>query len=498
MNGKIKDNGVEERRLQVIVSTLRIIFLLGLVIYFIFFVYNAFVTILHPYPIDYAEGISLDRVDKLSQGINVYHDISTYPYICCQYMPVAYLILAAFAKIFGASLALGRISSLVTSLLVGALIYKIVDEKTQGKYVAIVSSLLFFASPFTYVQGHVFGDIMTMGILFSLIGVYLLLKYEESKKVYLCLPFFLLAVYTKQPFIVAPVASFIYLFLKDKKTSITLAGVYAISGLFLFLLLNYLTGGQFYFHTIASNCWPYSILQLAYEYIRTIMIHIVLFAFAGSFVLYTTIKGGYREKHGIFIIYFVISALMALTVGKIGASAISYMLELVAVSCILFGFFFDRIKREIEGTTMIPVLVGGLLIFQLVAFAHAPYVADSAFSGSTTPTVEDKMVGEEVSSYVKNMSGKILSEDAGFVVINGKELLVDTTLVAQLYRVGLFDQSELVSDVQDREFSLILLKFDVESVTKHQRFTDEMLDAIRANYHLVEKIGENYMYEPNE
>lgn len=492
MSKKDQNNNRGAKEFEFISKSLRILFLVGLVIYFLFFLSNAFITILHPYPIDYAEGISLDRVIKLSQGINIYHDISTYPNICCQYTPVAFLIFAFFSKIFGASLALGRSASLITSIIVGVIIYGIVKEKTRDNYIAITSSLLFFASPFTYIQSHVFGDIMAMGILFSLIGIYLVFKYEDSKKIYFCIPFFILAVYTKQSFITAPLASFLYLFLKDKKLSIKMALIYAISGLLLFWLANYLTGGQFYFHTMTSNGWPFSITKMIYEYVMTIQIHLVLIGFALAFCLITVI----RREYNLFVTYFTFSTLLAVTVGKIGGSAISYMLEPIALSCILFGVFFERMEQKIKKNELATILVFTLLILQLVSFAHAPYVADSVFSGSTTPTMEDRIIGQEVSAYMKNTSGKVLSEDAGFVVINDKDLLVDPVLVTQLHRVGLFDQSEILNDIQNGDFSLILLKFDVKEVEHYGHFTDEMIEGIRNNYYLVETIGENYIYEP--
>lgn len=472
---------------------LKILFLCGLVIYLLFFLYNACISIVHPYQIDYAEGISLDRVRKLSRGISIYIDISTYPHICCQYTPVAYILYTGLAKIFGASLALGRSASLVTSILVGALIYGIVKENTRDRYIALISSLLFFASPFAYFQAHVFGDIMTLGILFSLIGIYLITRYERTKRVYFCVPFFLLAVYTKQTFIAAPIASFIYLFAKDRKLTIKIAGLYVLSGLCLFLLANHLTEGRFYFHTLASNLFPYTIFNLVFRYVKTIQLHFILLSFAGAFALHAVI----RRQSNIFVIYFVISAIIAITAGKVGASAISYMLELIAVSCILFGFCFAGVQQQIRESELANTLVGVALIFQLVVFAHVPYFADSIFRGSTTPTMTDRINGQKVSSYVKNTTGKVLSQDAGFVVLNNKELLVDLFLFTQLYRKDLVDQSELVSDIQNKEFSLILLKFDVKKAERSDCLTDEMLNAARNSYHLVETIGGNYIYEPN-
>ncbi|MBU0671465.1 MAG: hypothetical protein KJ732_00385, partial [Candidatus Margulisbacteria bacterium] len=65
------------------ISKIKIFLLFALLIYFAFLIFNAAVTIVFPYPVDYAEGISLDRVCKISQWRwdGIYDDIAQYPYL---------------------------------------------------------------------------------------------------------------------------------------------------------------------------------------------------------------------------------------------------------------------------------------------------------------------------------------------------------------------------------------------------------------------------------
>lgn len=476
-----------------LLTSFKILFLLGLIVYFIFFVYNAYASMMYPYHITYADGIGLDRIQKLSQGINVYHELSAYPYVPCQYPLVAWLLLTGLAKVFGTSLAIGRVYSFITSILVGVLIYKIVKTQTKDKYISIVSSLIFFASPFTYLQASVFGDIMATGIIFSLIGVCLVLKYQNSKMIFFCIPFFLLAGYTKQVFIAAPIASVIYLLFKNKRLSLQIGSLYVIFGTSIFLLINYLTNGQFYFHVVSSNqAYPFSLFTLIYHLVLTIQTHLVLFALATAFAMYLI----YKRENNIFVIYLIILIPMMITLGKAGSSPISYMLETIAISCILFGSFFSRVI-QCKKDKILPVLVGLLLILQLVTFVHAPHVIDNMYMRSTTPTENNKNVTQEVSLYINNASGKMLSEDMGILVINNKELLVDIAAITHLHREGISMQGEIVSDINNRNFSLILLRFDVNTTNHYHSVTDEMLVGVRNNYHLEKCIGLNYIYLPN-
>ena len=482
-------NFINQDRSNSLFKLLYGLFFVGLVIYFVFYIFNACQSIIYPYQLDYGEGFLLYFAHALSQGHNIYQDISTYPFIPGLYPPVYSLVCAGLVKISGISFSTGRFVSVLSAILIGLLIYKIVKEKTnnQNNQIAIISSLLFFASTYVYKWTCLF-RVDTLGLLFSLVGIYFVFKYENSKGIYLSIPFFLLSVYTKQSLIAAPLASFIYLFLRDKKLGIKNICLFGLTGFFLFLLANYITKGQFYLHIGLYHTGIFSIYKPIASYIGMIYIHAVLLGFAFSYVLYDVSK----KKLSLFVICFITSALVAVSVGKIGAS-INYFIELVAVSCILFGLFLDELRPRVKKESLASILVITLLLIQLVLFAHMPYVTDEA------PTTADLNNGQKVSSYVINTNGRILSEDAGFVVVNDKELLIEPFMAMQLEKQGLWNQSKFVSDLQNKKFSLIILEFDVNCDGIHKyRFTDEMLNVIRNNYYLVEKNGNYYTYMPKQ
>jgi len=472
----------------------------GLAAYFIYYVFDAYRCISYPYQIDYGEGFLLYFAHTLSQGHTIYHDMSIYPFIPGLYPPVYALVCAPLVKLFGISFSIGRLISVLSAILVGILIYKIVAIKAD-KRIAVISTLFFFASPYIYYWTRLF-RVDTLGLLFSLVGIYLVLKYERSKAIYLSIPFFLLAVYTKQSLIAAPIASFLYLFLKDKRLGITSAGLFGLSGILLFLLCNYATDGQFYLHTVAYQNFGISLHQTIERYLDMIQTHAILFGFAFVQAVYIILK----KNPGLFAYYFVASALIAVSVGRPG-SHVNYFLELIVACCILSGTLLSELQPQIKKASLIGISVVVLLLLQLAYFAHLPY----------TPTAEDLRIGEEAASWVQSSSGSILSEDAGLVVINDKELLIEFFMATQMEKRGLWDQSKFVSDLQNKSFSLILLEVNAKSqlafltlegsdeiartqqrYSNRQRFTVEMLEAIVSNYHLTETIGKYFVYEPEE
>jgi hypothetical protein len=167
-------------------------FLFGISVYLMIYFIGAYISITFPYEIDYGEGILLNQAKLIAQGINIYQDISDYPYIMAMYTPIYSLISAFFIKLFGISFSIGRFISVFSAVLIGIIIYKIIKEKANTQ-IALFSSIIFFASPYISTWTYLF-RVDTLGLLFSLIGIYIVYKYENKKWVYAAIPFFMVYV----------------------------------------------------------------------------------------------------------------------------------------------------------------------------------------------------------------------------------------------------------------------------------------------------------------
>jgi len=467
------------------------IFLFVLSVCLMIYCINAYIAITFPYDIDYGEGILLNQAKLFAQGIDIYRDISNYPYLVGMYTPIYSLLSAFFVKLFGISFSIGRAISILSAILIGFLIYKSNRGKT-GRHIALFSSLIFFTSPYINTWTCLF-RVDTLGLLFSLTGLYVVYKHEDNKKVYIAVPFLLLSVYTKQSFIAAPVASFVYLFLRDKKRGLAFIGLFGSVAMILFLIINYVTDGEFFLHAVAYNAYPFSKRMAILRYRDMISSHTILFGFASAY----TINALSKKERNLFVIYFIISALIALTVGKTGA-VINYFLETVAASCILTGALWDGLRSRIDRESLSNNLVIVLLLLQLVLFFQLPRTYWWRLGPDKTAAMNNF---NKISSYVKEASDNILSQNATFIVLNDKTYLFQPYEFSVLQRQGLWDQSRFVNDLKAEKFSLILLYFNVNDAASYQNhkpfFTDEMMDAMRQSYYVVDKIGGTYIYMPD-
>ncbi|MEO0227422.1 MAG: glycosyltransferase family 39 protein [candidate division WOR-3 bacterium] len=452
---------------------------IGLVIYTIFYFVESFIIITYPYQISYPEGFILNQSFIISQGLPIYKDISEYPYLVVNYPPIYPFLCAIFVKLFGISFIWGRLITFISSILVGFLIYKFLQRETS-KTIAIISALLFISSSYIY-KNNPLCRVDMLGLFFSLCGLYLFLK---SNNIGLPILFFLFGLYTKPTFISAPLAVAVFLFLNNKKRALSFTALMVFFYLIIFFFLNHLTHGEFYKHNFVYNLNTFIFKQALKHYIWMLQNHAILILFSLLYVFYSS-SG---KKPPVLVIYFIISSIVALSVGKIGAN-MNYFFEMIALSCILTGLGLGKLRSEINERAY-NYLSLGALSFQLILFAHMPYLTEP------TATKLSRRVAEQVSEIVANTDGEIISEDAGLLIKNKKNILFQPFEITQLANQKIWDQTQFINDIKNRRFSLIILFFDVDCWVDEERLTSEMVEAIRAHYSVSRKIGEYYLYQP--
>jgi hypothetical protein len=469
-------------------------------IYLVFYLIHAIQCIIYPFQLDFGEGYVLYYANAIAKGNTIYPDISNYPFIPGLYPPVYPLLCAPWVKLFGLSFIPGRMISVISALLIGIVIYKIVSH-VSNRHTAIIASLFFLASPYVFLT-TVWYRVDTLGLLFSLIGVLFVVKHTDDRVVYLSIPFFLLAVFTKQSFLVAPISSIIYLLFKNRKLAVQIGAFFGISTGGLFILVNYFTYGQLYHHLITLQSFAPVFQLVIQKYGDFISSHLVEYILALALVIVILLQ----KKWDLLPLYFIITAIAAITVGRPGAN-VNYFLELIAVCSILTGLAYYKFQQQIQKGTLAGLLITSLVLIQLAMFIHGPY----------EPLSEDYKDRTQLSTIIKSTSGDVLCEDADLAILNGKKLYIEWFMATQLSSQGKWDQSLFVSDLQNKKFSMIILENDAfttyklitiqdgEKLRQQQkvmsyelRYTAQMLDAIINNYHIVVEIGLFHVYQPNE
>lgn len=451
------------------------------------YVIRAIHAINYPQPLDYGEGPLLNQVRLMLRGVSYYKDINTPPYIIGNYPPVYNLITSIFVPVFGLKFAAGRFVTLASVLLASYVLYLIVFKLSGNRFISILSGAFYLAIDYIYVWG-VYMRVDELAILFNLIGIYWVIKYENDyKKLRFCIIFFLLALYTRQSMIAGTLAAFFYLFSKDKKTAYKLFCYMALIGMGIFALLDVITKGQFYLHIVKYNANFFTFKQLKFFMTFELNTYTAMLIIAGVFALYSLKSKKYR----IISLYFISAFLVQLTVGKVG-SMLNYLIEPTAAAGAVTALCFSEGTRKAERDKNAAVYVSMalILILMICNYKYGPNTLNWGVNPGKAPYGLDRLV--------ESTKGPILAENLGILPAHDRDIYYDPFIFTQLSYQGIWDQNKIVRDIDLKKFKLIMLEFDLrlDHSGNTDRWSNEMKKAMYANYKFKERQNNIFVFEP--
>jgi len=438
------------------------------------------------------ESYILAETRLFTQVKNIYTDINNPPYLGAVYAPVYMGILSTMAPIVGSSFVAGRTVSLFAALFIGFFIYRILKRETNSTYYSYVGALLFFASHYVYTWSSRYRPDF-LGIFFSTCGIYLFLKYRHNRKIFLSIPLFLLAFFTKQSFLAAPGAILIYLFFNDRKMFVKF-GLAIMGGVGCSLvLLNFITDGQYFLHTIKFlQTNPIYFMHSVPFFYKMLIIYPIILIFALLYLLH-----GVRRIHSVYIWWFIATiTVAAYTASKEGAW-INYFIELFAVICILVGMSLHKLKEDFmpsQAKQQMSLLAAVMILFQTLIIFHAPHLPNEIqkqyffYHYGDMPSREEISENTKLAKLVYRIEGKVLSLDGFFYP--GKDMNIELGpepfLYPYLRKAGLWDQSSFVKRIRNQDFSMII------SHKKASLFNY----SIEKYYQLIDRTSNFFIYTP--
>jgi hypothetical protein len=397
-------------------------------------------------------------------------------------------------KIFGSSLLIVKIVPLLAGIVCSILIGLIVYQLTRNKSVGILSALILPTTQILKLLAPI-ARVDTLGIMFSLLGIYIFLRYETSRRMFWCLPFLILSIFTKQSLVAAPLAICLYLFInRGIRTSLVFGfGFVLLVGITL-AIGSIITEGQLVTHVLVNSGSQISKIDLGLCKIGIVGLLQMHFPIILAAVVFIITSG---RKLNLVSTYFIISVLIfILTVGKPGASW-HYGLEVISVGSILTGLLLakglDLLSRKVSYKYVFLGAVPVMCI--LLASLGFPLLSGYQHSGYTPNTARDYQI---IETYIKDTKTKVFTEEPIFPMQAGvawEPWEPATILIADLPNRG-WDQSILVSRFQTGYYEYVLTTVNLKesfgsSPTYWQdflgkcRFTKEMAEAITGNYSLV-------------
>jgi 4-amino-4-deoxy-L-arabinose transferase-like glycosyltransferase len=502
---------------------------------FYFVVYVVFAANLIQFPFDYDQGEGFELVDTImfSQGRFPYQDTNVYPFYSSNYPPLYHVIAAPFVWLFGPAYWYGRLLGFLGTLVTAAAIGYAVHRETKHRWIAVLSGLAFLASNTVYHIGPLFRQHMTM-VMFETLAVVILCRVSEiedtrqrRRALFIGLTMVMAAGYTKQLAIATAAAVFIFLFIRHPRRAVVWAVGFGIVGGAIFLWMNIATNGQWWLQTITANVNDFIPDQTVGLFRLWFGLHGFLIIPAALYVLYEL----YFSRLSIYAVWFVAATANSVLAGKWGAGD-SYFATAIAALCILSGLFAARTLNR--GWTfpenvytrllirplrpLAPALsAAALVVVPLIyigygrAVLHMPtegavfsQIADvlnlqpNALNGFydsagriaggyadighlTTPT--DVENGWRMVELVRSTDKPVLSEEAAFNLLAGKDVITNPTQLLNLANNGMFDSSALIAMIENREFGYVIMRA--------QFYPVDVLQAIARNYEQTDTIPMN-------
>ncbi|PMB48252.1 hypothetical protein CEN41_01570 [Fischerella thermalis CCMEE 5330] len=506
-----------------------------LILGFAFVIYALYAVNLMQFPFDYDQGEGFELVDSimLARGESPYRSVEEFPFYASNYPPLYHVLAIPFVWAFGPEYWYGRLLSYLSTLVTASVISYTVWRETKHRPVAILAGLAFLSANTIYHIGPLFRQHISMVMFETLAVVALWRAFPKKDTRGIALGFFLLicAGYTKQLAAITAVAVILWLLLQNPRRAILWTIGFGLAGSAIFLWLTWITDGEWWRQTIVANVGGINAVQVFALFNLYWKLYGFLIVPAGLWVAYEL----YFSRISLINVWFVVSLILGGSASGTWGGGDSYFATSIAALCMASGFLLGRLANRTltfpdnvysrllrpfaryaptlfaTAAVIVPLLYLGYgrATFKMPtegAFAplaqalniqpnalgrfydSAGYdVGGYAQIGHFT-TAEDIANGFRIVDLIRSSDRRTLSEEAGFSLVAGREVITNPTQLLNLWRAGQFDGSALLEMINEREFAFIVLRA--------RFYPDPVLIAIDTHYELDQIIPMNgFNYE---
>lgn len=369
------------------------------------------------------------------------------PYETLIYGTVFPTLMSPFIWLFGPDLRIGRVFSILATIIIAFLIYLIARKYSKNKAIPFIAALL----PFTYF-GFQEWIMQTrcdmMAICFEVIGLYLAIRFwNRGNKILWSIPFILLAFFTKQSIVSVGLTIGIALIFSNRKIFINYL-ITTLSGLaYIILAGNVLTHGYFLKQLITYNITSPFFNPSGNSF--QIWFFIIFPMALGTVISITYIVKNMR--HGEFnlpmlwvIVAMIINGFLLFRY----AAFINYAIEAVLAMGLVTALYFDtQIKNRV------PIVL--VVVFQIL-MVFIFYSANLHFIPMPDKDYQNRI--DHVKAIIQDATFPIYTEHAGVILNAGKVPYYEPFIFTQLTLHGNWDEQVLLNDLENENIQYLVMQ----------------------------------------
>jgi 4-amino-4-deoxy-L-arabinose transferase-like glycosyltransferase len=481
-----------------------------------------------PFDYDQGEGFELYDAIRLANGQNIYLNNAVFPFYSSNYPPVYRLMLVPLIWVFGPHLWVGRVLTLLCTLIVAGLVALAAwrqmresysPEKTQSSFllrvmVALVAGLAFLAANYVYEIAPLARAHLPM-VMFAFGGILCLdraFEHDGFDRRYAVAAVVLLIVagFTKLQAIDALVAGFGFLLLRKPRWCLKALAICAAVTAVIVVLLNVLAHGQFWLNVVLANVNEYDINQTWLTYSQWFHLQGALIVCSVLYVIWDVVRALRARSISpitVWSYYFVAGAAMGMLTGKWGAGP-AYLIAAIAASCVCtVGLLWrvtnmvQRAGRFVSATSALALLCAGVFLVQAISNVHLPTsgrlfgtlarVIGVQGQSSYAPypyydsvgytqlghllDAADATNGWELVQIAREVKGPVWSEEAMLTLLAGKGVVTNPTQLYNLSKSEMLDTTQMIDMIKAKAFGVVIFRA--------QFYPQDGLIAIGQNYH---------------
>ncbi len=482
------------------------------------FCLGTFHKVFYPFGWDDDEGAVWWEAAHLTNLRVLYHPIQQYPYFVVPYPPVFHAVTWMAAKCTGDFLIGGRLvcvfSALGISLLLGLLVFyaspRRIPTRIRGSGAVLATLLCFRLDSLSHYIPEMGVDLLAL--FFSFLGVFLFIRYVHSQaRQYGAFACFVLALFTKQTMVAAPLACFATAALISPKAALRYFVFCLTLGLAGLGYLSWATGGEILRHLFLYNArQPFALTHWILGFQENLLGMIPIAAIA-CLALLPFVRHGLFTRRDHFVSWlragvqaspyrrtlFVVglelslALLTSVSYGKMG-SGNHYFLEWNLACIPLAGLLFVQALNSWRPSARLTL--GGTALFLLLFLAALTGFPDSLLRINSVYrlTRGERLIQDArfsstaaVLKIVEATPGPVLCENMVLVMKAHKEIPIEPGIQCFLGRAGIWDQSGFLNMISSQQFGTIIMRS-----LSNGFWTDEIVETIEKNYVPTEEIGD--------
>jgi hypothetical protein len=442
-----------------------------------------------PLPVEfmYGESIVLDLTRRVARGEPLYPSPDHLPLVVTAYTPIYYLLVGNLQRLFGDSYLPGRVVSIVSTVgaaLALALSVGWLGKRWQG---ALLAAGFFLTQNMTVLLWGPLHRVDLLALFLTLSGLALVTVGRARVAAVL----FVMAVLTKQSYLVAPLAVLVSLW-PDRREMLWFGGIFAVCLGGAVAVASWLTDGWFLWHTVLANANPFDLDNL--RAMLDAFLHFNGVPLLAAAMLFTVPS---RPGERLWRCYFVGTLLTLPGFGKVGASS-NYWLEVTAATAACIGLLSDRLithpdarARFTEG--VLAVLVAGSLLIPITGY--------QSVTRETLELIPERNVAGlrgqfDLAPVVAAEHGAVLTDEPALAVAAGQPVAYEFVIFDLLATQGHWDERPIVEAIEAKRFSLVILTSPVDGPPEDRRWTLPLIAALTSSYAPAGSVANYWLYRP--